>query len=358
MGDGLILLGTATLALWLASPILLALFPSAETALVNALYRWGCLALGRPMPRLGGAVGWILRTLGSSPSATTSGLALLALAAADRARTRLAVERAEEMLRIMLAVDPAGCSWTLLNYAIDIFVNAGLYRRAVRVVDDWSRDAREAGRQRDPVSHTLAHINRAEALHNVGRESEALVLLGALDHGCAQDALAREGRAVLRAWILAHMDRLQEAAAIVDSVDAGPLGRRYEAEVLYTRSLVARLRGDLETAVAMSRSGLERARRASSERNGLVMIAAAEEARGNREEALRLLESAARHRYRGQSAGGLLLLGENLERAGRLDGARAAYERALVEDPESHLCGTIRERLASLVSSGERKTAS
>jgi tetratricopeptide (TPR) repeat protein len=80
----------------------------------------------------------------------------------------------------------------------------------------------------------------------------------------------------------------------------------------------------------------------------MVMVAAAELARGNHDVALKLLEAAARHQYQRQSAPGLTLLGQSYERAGRLDDARKAYARALEQDPESHLCGGIRERLARL----------
>ena len=123
--------------------------------------------------------------------------------------------------------------------------------------------------------------------------------------------------------------------------------RSYQAEVLYTQSMVARERGDLEVAIQTGRLGLKLARHAGSRRDGLVILATAEAARGNDDDALDLLMAAARHRHQGRSAEGLLLLGQIHQRAGREEEACRAYARALEQDPESFLCAAIRDRLVT-----------
>ena len=76
-------------------------------------------------------------------------------------------------------------------------------------------------------------------------------------------------------------------------------------------------------AVQTAQQGLGAARRASSYRNGLVVVAAAEVARGNHEGALDLLEAAdAAPLSRAVPAGGLLLLGAGYERVDRRELAR------------------------------------
>jgi hypothetical protein len=104
----------------------------------------------------------------------------------------------------------------------------------VAVGDDWSGEARDAARAAAPASYAVAQINRAEALHNLGQNVEAVQSLDALDDACQALDLALQGRAVLRAWILAHMNRTDEAATVMASVDPTPLGPRYRPEVLYT----------------------------------------------------------------------------------------------------------------------------
>jgi tetratricopeptide (TPR) repeat protein len=337
----LALLITAALVYPLIAPHL----PTVNLAAVNALFLRGARGVFEGRRRLTSAAAWALCNLCVGSTATMCGLCLRASVAADRGQTEKAVRDAEAMLQAMKGVDLEYSGWFMLNAAIDVFVNAGRYSRAVALPDEWSSVSREAWRALDPVSHTIAYINRAEALHNLGRNIEALASLAELDPGCQRDPVAMNGRALLRAWILAQMKRADEAQAELETVDPAPLGPRYLSEVLYTRSLVARERGDLELAVEAAQQGLAAARRASSYRNGLVVVAAAEVARGNHEVALDLLVAAAQHPYHGQSAGGRLLLGTSCERVDRRELAREAYTRALEQDPESCLCETIRARL-------------
>lgn len=348
MADLLTVLITAAIAFPLVVPQVLAFFPRVDLAVMNALMRWGFQALGWGLPGLAAVAGWVLRNVCSAQAGAVLGLSLRSQVAADRGRTPAAVRSAEAMLHKLRALAPSVCSWGLLNTAIDVFVNAGLYRRAVDLAADWTSEAQDAGREAEPGSHAIAQINRAEALHNLGRNTEALQLLETLDDGCRKEPVALQGRAVLRAWILVHMNRADEAAVVMDSVDPTPFGRRYQAEVFYTQSAIARERGDPEEAIQIGRLGLTAARRASSRRNGLVIVAAAEFTSGNVDGALALLVTAAGQRYQGQAARGLLLQGLCCERQGRGVEASKCYASALALDPESYLCEEIRDRQSRL----------
>jgi tetratricopeptide (TPR) repeat protein len=193
----------------------------------------------------------------------------------------------------------------------------------------WSLSAQQAGQDADPQGYVFARINMAEALHNQGDDRAALALLDAVDLQADKEPLATQGSKLLRAWILAHGGQAEAARAALADVRADVFGARYTAEVHYTRAAVERGLGNLDEAQRQAERGLACARRASSRRNGLHALAAVAFARGDLATTVAHLEAFARDRYHGQSGGGLLLLGQAHERAGRIAEARAAYQQAV-----------------------------
>jgi tetratricopeptide (TPR) repeat protein len=260
-----------------------------------------------------------------------------AYAAADAGRSQPAARSIERALVLARGRSPSVCDWNTVNAATDIYVNAGRYRHAVAAAERWPAEAQQAGREASPASFALARINMAEALHNLGRNDEALAVLAETEPLVQEDPVGCHGLRLLRAWILAHHGRAAEAREEIARVDSVPLTPRYTAEVFYTRSVIARELGALDEAEREAREGLACARRAASRRNGHYVLGAVLLARGNVEAALAALETFAASRYRGQAACGLVLLAAARERAGDVAGAARAQALAIERDPESWL---------------------
>lgn len=312
--------------------------------LKKVLLKIGLLSQVFVLPRCAAFAGWCLRWFYPHQfDLACAGRTYVAYAAADRGRTDAAVRTIELLLKRVRARTASVCSWGTVNAAVDIYVNAGRYQQALSAENLWSSEAREAGRQHEPFSFALAQINRAEALHNLGRNDQALQTLAEVEPACQDQPLARNGTLLLRAWILAHHGRPGDARHTMGRVDADALRLRYRAEVHYTRSAVARASGDATEAERQARLGLAQARRAASQRNGLHLLAAALLDQGEVDAAARLLEAFARHPYRGQAAWGLVLQGRAYEQQGRPAQALAAYQEATHADPESWLCQFARE---------------
>ncbi len=223
---------------------------------------------------------------------------------------------------------------------VDIWVNAGHYRAAIFA----PRQYRWRGLGASSWElYSVAHINRAEALHNVGRNDLALRLLARI-RSRNTSGVGVNGSIALEAWILADMGRAREAREVFERIDPRPLTPYYAAEVHFTRALIELASGEYEVALAEASSGMANVVRASSERNGWFLLGRIEALRGNLEPALALYERGRSHRYRGQSGRGLLELGQLYERSAQPDAARAAYAQAIREDPEN--AATARCRVA------------
>ena len=91
--------------------------------------------------------------------------------------------------------------------------------------------------------------------------------------------------------------------------------------------------------------GLSMAKRASSARNGLFLLARAQAAQGQWSEAESLCRRAAERADLGQGGDGLLLWGDVLHRLGRQDEAEQAWRFAVERDPESESAEQARQRL-------------
>jgi tetratricopeptide (TPR) repeat protein len=269
-----------------------------------------------------------------------------AYAAADSGRSEAAVRAVERALLYARRSSPSVCDWSTANAAADIYVSAGHYQRALAVCEPWPPEAQQAGREATPALSAITHINMAEALHNLGRNDEALAVLADVEAHVQDQPIGCHGLRLLRAWILAHHGRAVEAREEIARVDPVPLTPRYTAEVFYTRSVIARELGALDEAEREAREGLACALRAASRRNGHYVLGAALLARGDVEAALAALETFAAARYRGQAACGLVLLADARERAGDVEGAAWAHTLAVERDPESWLSTRSRAGLS------------
>ncbi|HYQ04725.1 MAG TPA: tetratricopeptide repeat protein [Polyangiaceae bacterium] len=260
---------------------------------------------------------------------------------ADEARTSLAISELEGLVSSAILMKP-------LNSAqmIDIWVNAGKYRAAILAPRRfrWGLLRRHL-----PDLCEIANINRAEALHNIGRNDLALKLLTRTPRA---NPISVSGGAMLEAWILADEGRTDAARALYRSIDARPLCPYYWSETLYTRALIELSAGEYDLAFVSVSDGLARAIRVSSERNGLFLLGRVEALRGNLDRAIAHYEGARRHRYRGQSARGLFELGQLYERQNRPAAARSVYAQAIEEDAESVAATRCHERMAALASEG------
>jgi len=224
-------------------------------------------------------------------------------------------------------------------------LDAGCYSKALAAADRWTSSAQDRGRTSEPVAHAFAQINRAEALHNVGKQSEALALLDeveALSHG---HPLSKNGLRLLRAWIFVHHGRQEEAKLQLALVEDAALTLQYAAEYHFTRAVVDCAVKDFIAAEREARQGQLLARRASSKRNALHVLARVAFATGDMQRAISLLEQARGHSYQGQAGPCLALLGEAYEAVGKLEEARGVYAGALSLDPESYVAEKARVRL-------------
>ena len=259
--------------------------------------------------------------------------------ASDEAHTSSAIAELERAIDAM----PNQLTQALRSASLaDIWVNAGCYHSAILAprLFGW-----RALRRRYPDVFGIAHINRAEALHNVGRNDLALKLLARAPR---VSAIAKNGGLALEAWILADIGRASAAKELFNRIDPRPLSPYYASEMCFTRALIALTSGDYESALIAASDGLARVVRASSERNGLFLLGRIEALRGNLEQAIAHYERGRWHRYRGQSARGLFELGQLYEQQNLPQVAHAAYAQAIEEDAESAAAARCRARLDRL----------
>jgi tetratricopeptide (TPR) repeat protein len=232
-----------------------------------------------------------------------------------------------------------------LNQCVNVFINAGRYRRALELEALCPQPASRY--ERDMV--VLLQVNLAEAEYNLGRWREAEARLEWLPRLDRDLRVSVPGAWQQRAWALAHAGRAADARAAVRRVESGRLPRIYLAEYQYTLAMVALAERDTAAALACVDAGLARARRAASIRNGVFLRARVLAARGDAEPALAEFERAASMPYRGQGGDGLLAWGDLLRTLGREPEALRAYALAGERDPES---AAAREAGGRLRSSG------
>jgi len=115
---------------------------------------------------------------------------------------------------------------------------------------------------------------------------EALTLLSDAEPLAQAYPLAKNGLLCMQAWILAHTGALKAAREAAKAVDPRSL-KLYRAEVFYTRAAIERDSGNVDRAFELATTGLSYAKRASSERNGLFMLAGILLARGDFDQARR-----------------------------------------------------------------------
>jgi len=283
-----------------------------------------------------------LRTV-PNPLATYHADRFLIRVASDEADTAAAIADLERL--IADSRNPLGPAPTSA-WLVDIWVNAGRYRAAVLAPRRYGWRSMQL---RFPAEFSVSHVNRAEALHNLGRSDLALKLLARIRQRNTSP-IGINGGMALESWILADLGRAREARAVFEHIDPRPLTPYYAAETHFTRALIELCSGDYERAFDVASAGVATVVRASSERNGLFLLGRIEALRGNLEQALALYERGRTHRYRGQSARGLLELAELYERHARTDAARAVYAQAINEDPESAAAVLCRTRLAAVES--------
>jgi tetratricopeptide (TPR) repeat protein len=268
----------------------------------------------------------------------------MATVRADRGETDAAVEATHLMLQSHVWESHL---WRAAGNATNLLVNAGLYRESVLLPRRWSARARRAARLRDPVQYAVAQVNRAEALHNLGRDDAALRLLARVEAPARGHALARDGRHCLRAWIHAHRGDVEHAAADLAEIGNSILERHYAPELHYTRAKLALARGRHAQARDQAERGLSRAVRAASQRNGLFLLAEIAAAAGEPERAVALFERGIGHRYRAQGGASLALYAELLGRHGRDQETARVEELMHARDPQSAAAARIRTRLRS-----------
>jgi len=283
---------------------------------------------GRPREAIRAAAR--LRSARSPRMRATSPLILLRIRSSAGESSR-AANRAR---RILEAMRRDHCDFRLLNTLVDALISAGRYREALAIPDRFMAAARERGRIEDPGSHALLRINLAEALYESGEEEAALEQLSSVEAAGATSPLAASGLSCLRAWIRIHRGEVAAARADLDAVDPAGLGEFYEAELHMTRAALEREAGDPGQALVHARKGLETARRPSSERNALFLLADLAARRGETEEARETFRRAVDHRYRGQGGDGLLRYASFLESSGDAAGALAALRLCVERDPE------------------------
>ena len=326
-------------------PWALALFPGANLKAQFMLLNLGAKAKMANRRRSAAVLGWMLRHLFMGVLARPLGLSLYVTLAADRGQTSRAVGAADSMLDATAKIVPTTCLWFMVNTAIDVYINAGCYGKALAAADRWTSSAQDRGRASETVAHAYAQINRAEALHNLGKQSDALALFDEAEPSSQSDPVCKNGLRLLRAWILVHCDRREAAKSELARVEDAALTLHYAAEYHFTRAVVECAVNDFIAAEWDARQGQLLARRASSKRNALHVLARVAFATGDMQRAIALLEQARGHRYQGQAGPCLALLGEAYEAVGKLEEARGAYAEALSLDPESYAAEKARGRL-------------
>ncbi len=259
-------------------------------------------------------------------------------------RTEEAVDRAVRLIP-SLSGKPWVMRWHTTNIVVETLIWAGRYRNALAIESAWP--AEEAAELLDSPfdQYALVQINLAEALYNLGSWDAAWVKLAPLDDSAKSNAVTHAGLRVQRAWIAAHQGRGAQAWEFLCGVRRRDFPAVYRSEYHYARAATLLVLGRAVEARDEVQDGLDVAKRPSSIRNGFFMRGRIELTLGNLEQAERWFWQGAAHPYHGQGGDGLLLWGDCLERQGRLEEARKAWELVLVCDPESESANSARARL-------------
>jgi len=236
-----------------------------------------------------------------------------------------------------------GC-WSCANGAVNVFINAGLYLEALEFEKECRPTSDEQAQEQERL---LVHFNLVEAVYNLGGWSAAGSRLEQLKDALRPHPLLWNFFPIQRAWILAHAGRGVEALVLLDEVEEQRVPRAYRSEFHYTRAAALLAVERYEDARHAVGKGIEVARRASSHRNGLFLRGRIALAAGHSEEALRLFEAGASHRYKGQGGDALLAWGDGLERLGRMDEAREVWRLVLERDKQSGAAREASSRLRS-----------
>jgi tetratricopeptide (TPR) repeat protein len=221
------------------------------------------------------------------------------------------------------------------NLAVDMLISMGRYREALQVASPLLDRLRGHADPRFAGMPVLVDINRAEAEYNLGQWAEAEARLEKSQTRCDGSPICHAGSRLQRAWVLAHRGRAEEALALCDETRLPDLPGVYQAEPHYCRAAALLSLGKLDAAERAIKEGQSVAKRTSSERNGLFLLARVAARRERWSEAEALCREASAHRWRYQGGEGLLLWGDALARLGRAEEARAAWKLVGERDPES-----------------------
>jgi tetratricopeptide (TPR) repeat protein len=230
-----------------------------------------------------------------------------------------------------------------VNAVISSLVSAGSYRRALEVDVENAKSVLRVPQAFVLEARALAEINRAEAEYNLGKWAEAEARLTRTS--CDQGPLARTGHRLQLAWILAHTGRGQAALAAWREAQIEALPGIFRAEYHFTNAAALLCVGNAEGAEQAAAQGLSLAKRASSTRNGLFLLARAHAAREHWPEAESLCRRAAERADLGQGGDGLLLWGDILQKLERPHEAVRAWGLAVERDPESESAERAKQRL-------------
>lgn len=298
--------------------------------------QWGAWRTALVLSRL---LRWPI--LGRSPDAsvTVEIPALRGLSKTDEA-----VDRVEGLIP-SLSRKPWAMRWWMTNIFVETLIWAGRYREALAIESSWPADEAAELLNSQFDQYVLIQINLAEALYNLGSWDEAWAKLTPLDEGAESNSITHGGLLIQRAWIAAHQGRGEQAWQLLSGVRRRDFPGVYWSEYHYARAATLLVLDQTAEARDEVQGGLDVAKRPSSVRNGYFMRGRLELELGNLEQAERWFREGAAHLYRGQGGGGLLLWGDCLERQGRLDEARRAWDLVLVRDPESESAKSARARL-------------
>jgi tetratricopeptide (TPR) repeat protein len=236
-----------------------------------------------------------------------------------------------------------GPSFHEVNAVICSLVSSGAYLRALDVDVNSAKPVFRLPAAVTQQARALVEVNLAEAEYNLGRWTDAEVRLART--ACDGDPLTRTGHRLQLAWILAHAGRGEEALAAWSEAREDALPGSFRAEYHFTNAAVLISLGRIDEALRATTMGLSIAKRVSSTRNGLFLLARAHAADGRWSEAEALCRRAAEHPNLGQGGDGLLLWGDALQQLGRPGEAKQAWELAAERDPESESAERARERL-------------
>ncbi len=232
-------------------------------------------------------------------------------------------------------------SW---NLAMNILIAAGRYREALAGLGQpWRRLVNDdSGFWRTTLASV--QMNEAEAMMNLG-DSERAARHVTIWPGHPVWPQTASFLAVHATWMHAVRGELEHARGAYEAV--GVLDPDYRSEAYYASAFVNLAAGDLASAAKDVHQGLKAARRASSERNGLFLLATVARRRGDVEEALSLFQQGAEHRYQGQGGSALLEWGDLCAALARHEDARRAWAWAVERDPQSSAAITARDRLGA-----------